>query len=644
MKKRILKKYSAFALVISLVCTNVLFAQTNLILDGSFEGGTPSAVWTEYSTNFVSPLCTTPVCGLGGGSGPYSGTWWAWFGGIAAYEEGSVSQAVIIPAGNFSTLHFYLEIPIACDSPADFLKVIIDGTDTVYTIDGTSPLCGVIGYTLQTVSLAAYADGLSHLIEFRSIIYGTNGTGTNFFVDNISLFEDSANLIKGKLFIDLNSNNVQDVSEPNAVSKKVTEVNTGSIAFSQPDGKYAIVVFDTGNYVVSPDPLNYFNAVPVSHTAYFSTFNQIDSLNNFAYQPSIVMNDLCITITPMGAFRAGFNANYMINYENVGTTTLNPTVIFFPDNDVTFVSANPVANSVTTDSVIWNFGPLAPFQTGSITVIVNVNIGTPIGTLINSNVRIEPVAGDANTICNYSEWGVYTTGSIDPNDILVNEDTILTTQLSSPPFLDYIIRFQNTGNDTAFTVRVNNEIPLELDSSSFEFVASSHPVSIRYISLSRFLEFKFDNILLPDSNVNEPASHGFVRYRIKPNTTLVAGDSIKNKASIYFDFNAPVQTNTAVTEIVLPTGLEEEAGGSGRKQLMVFPNPSTDVITITFSQRTSDIGHLTISDLYGRELFQSIISNQQSTIKIVVSDFAKGIYVIQLNADEKVYLAKFVKQ
>ncbi|MBL0072265.1 MAG: hypothetical protein IPP34_10875, partial [Bacteroidetes bacterium] len=121
-----------------------------------------------------------------------------------------------------------------------------------------------------------------------------------------------------------------------------------------------------------------------SHNAVFTGIQQTDSLNDFALQPAGVFNDLCVKITPLGPFRSGFDQSYMVNYSNVGTTTLNPTVIFFPDNDVSFVSANPVVSSVTLDSLVWNFGPLAPFQSGQILIIVNVNIGIRIGTLINS--------------------------------------------------------------------------------------------------------------------------------------------------------------------------------------------------------------------------------------------------------------------
>lgn len=638
--KAIIPKY-IWIIPAFLLITMYSRGQINIILEPGFESGSPSPVWAEASTNFGTPLCTEAACGNGGGSGSHTGDWFAWFGGIAAFEESMISQTVTIPPGNNADLFFFLEQPV-CDSPQDFLNVVIDGTDTVFHTDGSSPLCGQIGYSLQTVSLTAYADGLPHEIKFFSTIYGLNGNGSNFFVDDIS-FNAVVNIINGKLFVDFNSNNMQDINEPNLPYKKIMESNTGNVAFSQPDGEYTIGVFDTGNFVVGAEILNYYNNVPASHNAYFSGFQQIDSLNNFAIQPAVTINDLCVSITPIDDFQSGFNSGYMISYENVGTTIQSPTLIFFPDNDLTFVSANPIPNSITTDSLVWNIGPINPFEPGgTIYVTVNVNAGTPIGTIINSSVRIEPVVGDANPVCNYDDSEELTTSSVDPNDILVNEDTVFTSQLSSPPFLEYIIRFQNTGNDTAIMVKIINLPPFELDSSSFALVTSSHPVNIRYISSSRFLEFKFDDIFLPDSNINEPASHGFIRYRIKPKSTLVAGDSINNNAAIYFDFNAPVITNNAVTEIVQPTSINEWT--SNIEGLAIYPNPANNRITIKPNQLTTANYQLTIIDLFGRLIFQSLIKDQQAPIAINVSSFSKGVYFIEVGNDRNIARTKFIKE
>ncbi|MBK6640466.1 MAG: hypothetical protein IPG39_04155 [Bacteroidetes bacterium] len=99
-----------------------------------------------------------------------------------------------------------------------------------------------------------------------------------------------------------------------------------------------------------------------------------------------------------------------------------------------------------------------PFQSGQITITVNVNTGLPIGTLINSGAMILPILNDANPGCNSSFWEVFTTGSYDPNDILVNRSFIYDYEMPAPPDLEYIIRYQNTGNDTAFTVKILNPL------------------------------------------------------------------------------------------------------------------------------------------------------------------------------------------
>ncbi len=366
---------------------------------------------------------------------------------------------------------------------------------------------------------------------------------------------DKFNTITGKCFLDMNSNNVQDSGEVYLHNKKITEGSTGRFAFSEQNGIYSVSVLDSGNFMIAPDAINNFNAVPVSHSVNFTGMQQIDSLNDFAFQPAGVINDLRITISPLTLFRSGFNASYTMHYENVGTTVLNATVVFYlNDSNYTYVSSSVSPALVTTDSIVWNNISLAPFQSGNITVTVHVNLGVPNGTQLNALCKIEPVAGDAFQGDNWGSWKVFVTGAVDPNDILVDEDSLLTTQFPNPPFLEYIIRFQNTGNDTCFNAKILNPIDTsKLELSTIEFVNASHPVNIQWLPGEGKMEFKFDTILLPDSNINEPLSHGYVRYRIKPIATLTAGSNIINNAGIYFDYNAPVLTKNATTKILFPT-------------------------------------------------------------------------------------------
>ena len=447
--------------------------------------------------------------------------------------------------------------------------------------------------------------------------------GSDFWIMALT---NQYNFIRGLLFADFNSNGVQDLGEPALPNNKLTEQSTGRFVFSQMDGMYYLGIPNPGNYTVNPQLMLWYSAVPGSYTSSFTGNQQIDSLNDFAFQPQGSIEDVCVSISPVSLFRSGFNAYYVISYGNYGTTTIAPTVYFYPDNHLTYQTASIAPTQITMDSVIWSFPPLLPMQTGSILVTVHVDIGLPIGTLIYSTAHIEPYLTDDNPSCNNGNWEVYTVNSLDPNDIVVNRSDFTTTELSASPWLEYIIRFQNTGNDTAFTVKILNPIDTnKLDISSIEFVNASHPVNLNWINYQRNMEFKFENILLPDSTTNELLSHGFVRYRIQPKTNLNAGDSITNSAAIYFDFNDPVITNKAKTIIVLPTGLANTSSSPGK--LLVFPNPAESKINISNIHLENDKVILHLTDLYGKLLLEKIITTTSTEISVV--NLPSGLYFLQ---------------
>lgn len=159
-------------------------SKINIANDGGFEGGTPSTTWAESSTNFGTPICDVNSCGTGSGSGPRTGLFWAWFGGISFYEEGTLSQNITIPVGSVSLI-FYLE-QFVCDSVFDYLEVLVDGNQVFYT-DGSSPLCDSLGYVEQRANVSAFADGGVHTLEFHSEVFGVNFGVSNFFVDDVTL-------------------------------------------------------------------------------------------------------------------------------------------------------------------------------------------------------------------------------------------------------------------------------------------------------------------------------------------------------------------------------------------------------------------------------------------------------------------------
>ncbi len=140
-------------------------------------------------------------------------------------------------------------------------------------------------------------------------------------------------------------------------------------------------------------------------------------------------------------------------------------------------------------------------------------------------------------------------GSYDPNDKAVTPEG-LTDQhyIRAEDQLEYRIRFQNTGTDTAYNVVVQDRISEHLDLTTIELGAASHPYTFHILE-DRLVEWRFEDIYLPDSNVNEAASNGFFKFTIQQKEGNPDGTLIENEAAIFFDFNPPIITNVTQNRI-----------------------------------------------------------------------------------------------
>ncbi len=142
----------------------------------------------------------------------------------------------------------------------------------------------------------------------------------------------------------------------------------------------------------------------------------------------------------------------------------------------------------------------------------------------------------------------------DPNDKAVSPAGVGPEHRVDPGTpLTYLVRFQNTGTDTAFTVVIRDTLSTALDLSTLRVTAASHPYTVDLEgSAQPVLVVRFADILLPDSLTNEAASHGFVQFTVAPLPGLPLGTVVHNTADIYFDFNSPIITNTASITYAMP--------------------------------------------------------------------------------------------
>ncbi|WP_282774819.1 DUF7619 domain-containing protein [Phaeodactylibacter xiamenensis] len=230
-------------------------------------------------------------------------------------------------------------------------------------------------------------------------------------------------------------------------------------------------------------------------------------------------------------------------------------------------------------------------------------------------------------------------GSFDPNDIQVFPKGYGPEgRVEAGTTLEYLIRFQNTGTDTAFTVELINPLPPQLNISTLNPLGSSHNYELTLME-DGVLNFRFDDILLPDSTTNLQASQGFVRYRIDHQEGLIPGTNFGNRAAIYFDFNDPIYTNTALTTIdenFILVNLEEifMPGLS----LDAFPNPFTDFLNISFEGLSGNTLQFMIFSMDGRLVWQ-----QERPFTPVATirpgDLPTGQYALQVWIDQKLAAA-----
>lgn len=229
-------------------------------------------------------------------------------------------------------------------------------------------------------------------------------------------------------------------------------------------------------------------------------------------------------------------------------------------------------------------------------------------------------------------------GSYDPNDKQAfpsgfGDDHMLEANTD----LEYMIRFQNTGTDTAFKVVVLDTLSTLLDPASVRPGTSSHTYAFELLD-NHILKFQFDNILLPDSNVNEAASHGFFKFRVaqKPDNPL--GSKIENSGAIYFDFNDPVITNTVFHTIGEHFVLSGTNSGPAAGSIQAYPNPAGDLV---FFDLPAGKGQFTLRNQLGQLIRSSKIT--QSPFRFERGALPSGVYFFNIQMeDQRLFTGKVI--
>ena len=491
-----------------------------------------------------------------------------------------------------------------------------DGTDTSYYVilaNGTTYFWGDLFHT--------YSNPGAYSVQF--IATGSNGSADTI-VDNAVLIATQCGDISGKLYVDANGNCAYDSGETPIQNYVVATYNGQNISYGYSDanGDYYLSVPAGFNYIVTTPYFNTLNvACPASGQYTITSIPAIGKDFGIACNSQV---DLTTSIHGNG-FRPNTVTTVWLSALNkiISCSPPNATVTIDLDPKLTYSSSSEVPLSISSTQVVFNAGLLTGTTISDFSTSINflTDPTANIGDTLCLTITVTPTAGDVNPADNVITVCLPVRNSCDPNEKFEKHAGASTATVAPGTELDYTIMFQNLGNDDAYDINVIDNLDANLDLSTLKITGYSFAPSV-FIT-GNTMKFEFKNIHLPAAIVNEPKSHGFVSYKIKPKTNTPLGTAINNTANIYFDFNAPILTNT-VTDIINNTvGLNTL---SYTNDLVMFPNPASDYFTVKAG--INALSTLTIYDVTGRIIIskQEINDNQ----KISTKNLNAGMYFVSL--------------
>jgi uncharacterized repeat protein (TIGR01451 family) len=398
--------------------------------------------------------------------------------------------------------------------------------------------------------------------------------------------------------------------------------------------------FYTGSNALTVTPQlshpEYFNMSPANYTFNFTTTGVTETAN-FCLTSNGSHPDLEVMAFPLGNSRPGFNSQYMLTVINKGNQIQSGTVTFTFDGAIfDYVASFPTADSWTSNTVSWNLTALAPNQSKNLQLVLNLNSPqeTPpviLGDILSFQAMVTSALIDETPNDNQMDFNQTVVGSFDPNDKAVVEgESISIAKIGD--YLHYVVRFQNTGTDFAEQVVIKDMLDAKLDWSTLDMVSSSHPYRSTLTSDNK-LEVFYEGINLPPSATDEVGSNGYIAFKIKPKGTVIIDDVIANTASIYFDFNFPIVTNTVTTSVV---SLGTSSFSQG-KLVTVYPNPVSDQLQLSVANGNT-IKTVTVYNTLGQKV---IIVGNQTVINL--NALAKGAYYVAVETDKGTATQKIIK-
>jgi hypothetical protein len=484
-----------------------------------------------------------------------------------------------------------------------------------------------------------------------SVMINSNGYGCNNKNEAAASCAGLFPHVKGTAFFDFDCNGQLDSTDKKLTNHILRNAQDLPFATTNWSGNYVRLLQTNQNYTFKPAEMLGYLSNPTDYSVKAVDYSDSFPNRDFRLCPDGDVYNLNLSVSSSGNPRPGFSTTYTICAQNIGNQPVSSLLVLdipnpFQNGNIASWTSSISTNS-TSNPLLFDVPFLQPFDQFCFTITIkwatNLVIGSEVSMQFNLLLNGADDAAPTNNIVPLRQTVI---GSYDPNDKTVNQPRVTLTPSIKSAWLDYQIRFQNTGNFPADFVHILDTLDTNLlDLRTLQMLQASHNYTLEFPAPD-VLKWRFDDIFLPDSTSSEAASHGFLLFRIKTKENVHVTDTIFNRCGIYFDFNAPVITNFAKTsfegEFVSIDNL------LNINELRVQPNPASDEIQLSFLLKKTTDCQLEMFNALGKSVqkmpSRTFISGK-NTVALPISTLETGIYFLKISAaDGQTGVVRFVKK
>lgn len=352
--------------------------------------------------------------------------------------------------------------------------------------------------------------------------------------------------VTGVVFLDENGDGIKDPGE-SGFGLALVAAQPGVYSAAPDTSGYYQLVVDQGSFSVDGAELPYYNKTTAAHLISLAAY-QVDSLKHIGYQAIPGIYDLVTSLEASPA-SPGMDHQLWLQVQNVGTESTAANIHLTFDQDQSWVSSLDLPDAQIGNNAYWS-PEIQPGDTWRTSVYLNTAGSVEIGTMLDHVLTAIPEQPDSTLSDNTDSLSIVAVGHRPAFDKVVSPAFLDEPEVQAGALVDYTIHFQNVGTDTATRVVVLDTLSADLEWSTLEFVGSSH--TCVWYNQEGVLHVIYDSIHLADSSSGGLDSHGFIKFRMQPDTTLMEGDRVDNVANVYLELDQPTSTDTATLRIGAP--------------------------------------------------------------------------------------------